>query len=473
MDDHNQMDQNENQALHWFRQYEKPFQFTNDVFNEFFNFFIGNINQFGAIPKDQLTASLIKIEESTLDSLRTGLSIKLLSLFTPPKGETLTLKEKKKPASFCVDIFLLTALIIDVSKANIQDMSALYNIKRKNVSNEEIHEKLDFISNNIIEIQLKFDDDNDTNYQQIKSLQRINEKVLLENNNLKTIVETLNGKVESLNANINSILSFLEASKTSVAPNTIRPFTFAGVTAKNTSDVIVIGSPSTNNLPKTTPIATQYGKRGNSHLSSQTSNNKAKKVVANSPAPKRSQHTLTKFDSYKPHLPSVPMNEGNWNKTKQDKKKEKFNSKNKEKAFVNSIGTGSFEGLEAVDRPHTVLIKRVSNSVDPQKIVDFLKNSINTRIGDFQELTLPHLHFKAYTFSISFLKKSIINDKALWPNGWVVSSYYRPKTQPSTSAISNVNGFNSLNSRYGTSISNQNGAHATNTASNGSSSSIN
>jgi hypothetical protein len=122
MDDHNQIDQNENQALHWFRQYAKPFQFTNDVFNEFFNFFIGNINQFGAIPKDQLTASLIKIEESILDSLRTGLSIKLLSLFTPPKGETLTLKEKKKPASFCVDIFLLTALIIDVSKANIQDM---------------------------------------------------------------------------------------------------------------------------------------------------------------------------------------------------------------------------------------------------------------------------------------------------------------------------------------------------------------
>ena len=472
MDEHNRMDQNESQALNWFHQYAKPFLFTNDVFNEFFNFYIGNINQFGAIPKDQLTASLIKIEESTLDSLRTGLSLKLLSLFTPPKGETLTLKEKKKPASFCVDIFHLTALIIDVSKANIQDMNAIYNIKRKNVTNEEIQEKLDFISNNIIEIQLKFDDDNETNYQQIISLQRINEKVLLENNNLKIIVETLNRKVESLNANINTILSLLEASKTTGAPNTIRSFTFAAVANKNTSDV-VIGSPSTNNLPKTTPVATQSGKRNNSHLSNQKSHNKVKIVGTNSTAQKGSQQTLTKFNSYKPHLPSVPMNEGNWNKTKQDKKKEKFINKNKEKAFVNSIGTGSFEGLESVDRPHTVLIKRVGNSVDPDKIVDFLKNSITNRISDFKELQLPHQHFKAYTFSISFLKKSIINDKALWPNGWVVSSYYRPKTQPSASAISNVNGFNSLNSRYGTLLSNQIGAHATNTASNGSSNSIN
>ncbi len=264
MDEHNRMDQNESQALNWFHQYAKPFLFTNDVFNEFFNFYIGNINQFGAIPKDQLTASLIKIEESTLDSLRTGLSLKLLSLFTPPKGETLTLKDKKKPASFCVDIFHLTALIIDVAKANIQDMNALYNIKRKNVTNEEIQEKLDFISNNIIEIQLKFDDDNETNYQQIISLQRINEKVLSENNNLKIIVETLNGKVESLNANINSILSLLEANKAIGAPNTIRPFTFAAVAKKITSDVIVIDSPSTNNLPKTTPVATQSGKRDNS-----------------------------------------------------------------------------------------------------------------------------------------------------------------------------------------------------------------
>jgi hypothetical protein len=477
MDDSDENDQNESQALSWIARHAKPFSFTNDTFKEFINSYITNIHQIGTIPKETFTKSLIKIEESAIDSLRNDLSTRLLSTFTPLKGETLALKDKRKSSSQCADIFHITALLIDAANASISDMSVVYNIKRKNVSNEEIQEKLDFISNNIIEINFRLDDDNASNYQQVKSLQSINEKVLIENNNLKIVVETLNEKVESLNANINSIMKLLETNKTNVAPNvapnTIRPFTFAAIANKNTSDVIVMESPSTNNIPKTTPIASQSAKRNNSHLGNQTSHNKVKIVGTNSTAQKRPQLTLTKFDSYKPHLPSVPMNEGNWNKTKQDKKKEKFTNKKKDKAFVNSIGTGSFEGLESVDRPHTVLIKRVDNSVDPDKIVDFLKNSITNRISDFKELQLPHQHFKAYTFSISFLKKSIINEKALWPNGWVVSSYYRPKTQSSASAISNVNGFNSLNSRYGTLLSNQIGAHATNTASNGSSNSIN
>ena len=61
-------------------------------------------------------------------------------------------------------------VLIDVSTASNQDTSVIYNLNRKNVSNEE---KLDFISNNLIEIQLKFDDDNETNHQIIKSLQNI------------------------------------------------------------------------------------------------------------------------------------------------------------------------------------------------------------------------------------------------------------------------------------------------------------
>ena len=66
--------------------------------------------------------------------------------------------------------FSFNPVLIDVSTASNQDTSVIYNLNRKNVSNEE---KLDFISNNLIEIQLKFDDDNETNHQIIKSLRSV------------------------------------------------------------------------------------------------------------------------------------------------------------------------------------------------------------------------------------------------------------------------------------------------------------
>ena len=63
----------------------------------------------------------------------------------------------------------INSYILIVASIMIEDNADLtYGLA--NVSNEE---KLDFISNNLIEIQLKFDDDNETNHQIIKSLRSV------------------------------------------------------------------------------------------------------------------------------------------------------------------------------------------------------------------------------------------------------------------------------------------------------------
>ena len=52
-------------------------------------------------------------------------------------------------------------------------------------------------------------------------------------------------------------------------------------------------------------------------------------------------------------------------------------------------------------------------------------------------MELPHAHFKAYTLTINFLDKKVIDNKNNWPKGWVVKSFYPPRLHSNELQINN------------------------------------
>ena len=142
------------------------------------------------------------------------------------------------------------------------------------------------------------------------------------------------------------------------------------------------------------------------------------------------------------------MNNNNWRKPSQEIRNEKLAAKKVQKSFAKSVGTGTFEGLGAVDRPHCIQIKRIDNNCESLKIQEFLKDTLKLKFSDFKAFELPHEHFKAYTLTISFLDKKIVKEKHKWPQGWVVNSFYQPNVQTKTSQTNQNSGafnFGSIN----------------------------
>ncbi len=132
------------------------------------------------------------------------------------------------------------------------------------------------------------------------------------------------------------------------------------------------------------------------------------------------------------------VKDSQWQKPKNDVRKDKLAAKKVHKFFSKSVGTGYFEGLGAVDRPHCIQIKRVPNDLSTDLIEEFFKNKIKLKYKDFKIMDLPHAHFKAYTLTINFLDKKVINNKNDWPRGWVVKSFYPPSLQSNKLQNSNT-----------------------------------
>ena len=370
----------------YLEQYATLTDWTDVSYNNFKNGYFSNHEKLSSVPKKRLIEQLVKISMPIITALRNDLSEKFISTFSSKRYTALELKSKKSLAAFAGDIYLITAFLVDIKKINIQTMGQVFNYTNINISNEHIEEKLDLI--------------------------------LEENKSLKEIIVNLSDKIDALTKSL--------INKT--------PFTFATLAANLKTPLIDL-TYNNNQLmppPPGTPCST---KRKNTQETNSNSN-KIQKVdtikSSNTGFNKGNvsqKKTLKNFDSTKPGASSTSMNNNNWQKPKFDRKNEKFEAKKVQKSFAKSVGTGNFDGLGSVDRPHCIQIKRVATTCEPEKIQNFITQELKIAYSDFKEFELPHQHFKAYTLTISFLDKKIVHEKDKWPKGWVVKSFYQPKTQ--------------------------------------------
>ena len=260
-------------------------------------------------------------------------------------------------------------------------------------------------------------------FQHTKSLMDINFQQLYEQNtSLKEIIIKLDTKVEELSKSRHDLTEAVSAKKSSTfntpifnAPTLNAPmahvsrFSIYRPENQNVNEVDISKdknqskmseAPSSNNLTKN-----KHNQVLNS-ISEKVTNTKAKNIS---------------------HNANNNVRETQWQKPKNDVRKDKLAAKMLQKSFAKTVGTGDFEGLGAVDRPYCIQIKRVPNELGMDLIEDFFKNKIKLKYKDFKMLDLPHSHFKAYTLTINFVDKKIINNKNDWPKGWVVQSFYPPK----------------------------------------------
>ena len=176
-------------------------------------------------------------------------------------------------------------------------------------------------------------------------------------------------------------------------------------------------------LPPSTPKSL---KRKNNSQETNSNNSKIKKVdnTLNAKKPLPKQQVIKNFDSTITGTGNTNLNENKWRKPKNDLRNEKA-TKIIYKICRNRV---------AVDIPHCIQIKRVDNECEPEKIQDFLKNTLHLKFKDFNEVHLEHRHFKAYKVTISYLDKKLVNEKEKWPQGWVVNSFYPQKKSIANSA---------------------------------------
>jgi len=326
---------------------------------------------------------------------------KFISSHVPKRCETLTLKNNNKTASvYAVEIFHLTAFFVD-RPSSLTDLRKVFIAVTPKLSTEQIEDRLDTI--------------------------------LEDNNSLKKTINVLNEKIDLLTKSMMTLTDVVNSLKTININKP--PFSFAAVATSNTKPLLIDLSKETTAvmLPPSTPNSL---KRKNTSQETNSNNSKIKKVdnTLNAKKPLPKQQGIKNFDSKITGTGNTNLNENKWRKPKNDIRNEKAVTKKLQKSFIKSVGTGSFEGLGAVDRPHCIQIKRVDNECEPEKIQDFLKNTLHLKFKDFNVVHLEHLHFKAYKVTISYLDKKVVNEKEKWPQGWVVNSFYPQKKSIANSA---------------------------------------
>jgi len=442
MDIQTTINKNSEDTIKWLAQFFSPAQFNEEINQKFKNDYLTSIDKISCTPKDVLVKNLVKIDIVHLTSLRVHLSEFFLSKFVLKNNEKLSLKDKKLINSIASDIFNITVYIVEESRTLISSIKDTYNIKRDKITSEEIGDKIDQILDHLTDID--FDYNNNT-----KELIQV---IIDDNTTLKKANEQLNNKVDLLTTHITKILEILSSNKHLAtnnsqfsflsAPTNATPITNTAVstiTAMPTRTGVLTKGPllSTIVSSNATPSST---KRKINDSNTNSNNNKHLKMTTTNNNNSR-QKELKNFDSKNPSNPSYKINDDKWKKTKYDRKKEKTVTKKSSIPFSKQVGTGSFNNLEAVDRPHCIQIKRVANSVSEENITNFLKGVLNLKINDFKAQELQHTHFKAYTFTINYLKRKIIYDKKQWPDGWVVNSFYPPKQPVATTNTMQQNTF--------------------------------
>ena len=446
------MGENNNPTITWLSNFEQTkYTFDNSTYGKFHSEFIKNVGNIVIVTKNNLITALIKLEQSALCSLRLDLNKHFLGIVDPKIGEVLKIKNKTNLTNIANDIYVLTHFIVDYASLTIEKVvkGNVHNMKSiSSGSNEIIIEQFESLFDNISEVKFYLDESDSKNIRAIQALKESNDALITENKNLKLIIENLNNKVSTLEINVNKILQAVSSKST---PNN-NLFNAPANTSTNGAPLfsaVINKTINTDDTPK------RSLKRNSEHLGSAPTGSK-KQIISrndknnnnnnnnknNNTNNNKSKLTLKDFDSSNPHAPNKNINSNPWQETRQDKLKKKQETKSSKSSFNNyakAVGTGSFEGLNSVERPITVRIKRVANDVDPIKIETFLKDVVKIRYNQFKEMTLSHQHFKAYTFSISFLQKSIIDEKTAWPAGWEVSRFFHRK--PSTILLeTNANG---------------------------------
>lgn len=397
----------------WISQFTNIVEWNTDFLKNFNSTFLANLDKISSIAKDILTGPLVKIDPEIVKALRLELSDKFVSMYLPKSGDSITLKAKLTIASHASDIFNITAFIVETNKKrNMATIRDVYTFSNTKLLTERFEDKFD--------------------------------SIIEDNKNLKNTINALNEKIDGLTKSMTTLIDVVNTIKSSTINKSA--FSFASVATAKAAPMIDLSKDNTESMPPpSTPNSSL--KRKNPNQETNSNNSKIKKVDTPLYAkrPMSKQQVVKNFDSSNPGTGYTSLNDNKWQKPRNDIRNEKAVANKLKKSFLKSVGTGTFEGLGAVDRPHCIQIKRIDNECDPEKIKEFLKNELNLKFKDFTEVTLEHQHFKAYKITISYLDKKVVNEKEKWPQGWVVNSFY-PQKRSNVNSATNAFQFRGNNS---------------------------
>ncbi len=427
---------------------------TNDViFESFMNCISLNINQFARLNKTELMNYFLNLPKEICAEVRSQLSYEFISHHKFDEN-THILRNRTAINPIVSDIYDLiqfnTADSNSVHNANLGQVYIIEapEITQENENNISINDNYDmmdtqFLLNNIKSI---LQENQKSIFDKVNSQSKHIKELIEEKKGLKQEIVKINSKLDQLQtqmsnkncANDNDIIPINSNSSLSnnsqnsnEQNNRQQPIASYATRVSNTSNI---------------NFNTQQQKRPNTNQNNNNLTNKTPRINANSRPSTNStnnnirqntttQKTLRNFNSQNPNAPNTNIpKETPWRTA--GPKIRKFNKSNQ---YLKSVGTNkSNSELLVVDKPFSVYIGRLDNSISTDRISAFLKSIFKSKISDLKEVKQNHTWFKSYWFTISYLEKSLIDQKELWPSGCVVDRYRRPKSAPATSLTSNA-----------------------------------
>jgi len=381
-----------------------------------------NINHFARQNKTDLINYFSQFNIKVCQKLRTHLSNEIT--FHLEWDDTHTLRKAQSSDKVHNDICdLITLTVASPTDVKSKNLSNLYDIKQNDkISITNVQQLYEILSKNIatnhkiVIQQLKssksvIDEQNKI----ITNLQKANDKLQMELSSAQTKLDTINDKLN----NKNLFSSF-------PVPSTENTNNYARTVSLNLNPLV----------PQATPVTNK--KRPNTDRDQVTSNSAKKPLYSNMinrNSNTQIQKTLYSFNSFDKNSKNTTIgiqkkNEGFTVAGEKENLKRQRNFQKKQ--YNKSVGLGSNDESLARKRKFFVYFGNIDLSATEEKVKQTLVNILDgIEFDDFIELNkdMPEKKFKSFKFSIGYLDKDVINDKARWPKYTIVNKYKLSKTE--------------------------------------------
>jgi hypothetical protein len=382
-----------------------------------------NINHFARQNKTDLINYFSQFSLKANQKLRTHLSNEIT--FHLEWEDTHTLRKAQSTDKVHNDICdLITLTVASPTDVKSKNLSSLYDIKQNDkISITDMQQLYDLLSKNIatnhkIVIQQLKSSKSVIGEQNkiITNLQKANDKLQSELSSAQKKLDTINDKLN----NKNLFSSF-------PVPPTENTNSYSRTVSLNLNPQVSQATPVTNK------------KRPNTDSEQVISNSSAKKPLysnmTNRNSNTQTQKTLYNFNSFDKNSKNttIGVNKKNEGFTVAGEKENLKRQRNfQKKQYNKSVGLGSNDESLARKRKFFVYFGNIDLSATEEKVKQTLVNILDgIEFDDFIELNkdMPEKKFKSFKFSIGYLDKDVINDKARWPKYTIVNKYKLSKTE--------------------------------------------
>ena len=418
-----------------------------DIFDEFIKIINSNIGAIARMTNSDALKSFDNFTSTEKSLIRSSLAESVLEFFDLKDQFKQKKRNKSNEESIIEDILTYSKLLLAMpDQMKSYDFSKLFSKQTQQYNSQKVRNKIleDNFSTLLKEV---------TNLKEIIINQnKIIEKINNENKIIKDELIKINNSLDLRKQQTQITKSTLTPINTNMPPNAFQvppqplsstqqpqPTLFSAFQANQSS--------FSNHLPQTpTSQSFTFSKVIQQNTQPQTGspvNRSIKRPLTNqnnssNKSANSTKQTLKNFNSFDPNSQNtemdLPTNDG-------FKLAERRKPRNKSNSYLKTIGLDESNMLSTQSKPFYIYLGRIGMTESEKTVGEFLKIKLNNiKIGsvekkvefkDLKELNSDNNDrtYKSFVFSVGFLDKEIVNNKALWPLYSVVNKYKLPKAE--------------------------------------------